>query len=466
MTKTSQQDAAQHTYENVEILKTNGQLESQDKSTANQMNGNSSLEFIQMERESHYDVPRPISVSRNTENASPLANGTSANFSNGSSVNRTEVAADDYKINTSTKENTYETLKTDVEENKDHYVDMHSKVEEVIYTDIDENYENIEETPQTQTQAVRRDYELIEPNLTEEHPRIPNLTLQSPDHLSFTDFSEPEPEHPEIKSVKDRMFLATDDASCLLFTQTVTSPMLTPSEENIDFLKGFQTEAPSQNTSSDNSNSPKSDEEEEKHVESPENLSDNLFVAQDAVDDAPLMENDAYEERKYLHENLYENIDVIKNKMEGLVDHKTSHCDEEVVESVSHNGAAHNEPIYENVNSLKHVESSHIEEIENKEVVDEKHEFVANEHEMTGSTIVQSLKSRFSSLTREEEKVVQREQIEFSGLKTIDIMRHISKFENKEESSSVATNVNVVSVFLNNLYFYFIIFFVGVTALW
>ena len=44
----------------------------------------------------------------------------------------------------------------------------------------------------------------------------------------------------EIKSVKDRMFLSTDDASCLLFTQTVTSPMLTPSEENIDFLKGFR----------------------------------------------------------------------------------------------------------------------------------------------------------------------------------------------------------------------------------
>lgn len=35
------------------------------------------------------------------------------------------------------------------------------------------------------------------------------------------------------------MFLMTDDAAAtLLFTQTVTSPMLTPSEENIDFLKG------------------------------------------------------------------------------------------------------------------------------------------------------------------------------------------------------------------------------------
>ncbi|KAK5638384.1 hypothetical protein RI129_012679 [Pyrocoelia pectoralis] len=51
----------------------------------------------------------------------------------------------------------------------------------------------------------------------------------------------------ELKSVKDRMLLSTDDASCLLFTQTVTSPMLTPSEENIDFLKGFKRESISDN---------------------------------------------------------------------------------------------------------------------------------------------------------------------------------------------------------------------------
>lgn len=61
------------------------------------------------------------------------------------------------------------------------------------------------------------------------------------------------------KSVKDRMFLSTDDASCLLFTQTVTSPMLTPSEENIDFLKGFN-----QNTHSDNSNAVASQNSDEK----------------------------------------------------------------------------------------------------------------------------------------------------------------------------------------------------------
>lgn len=67
-------------------------------------------------------------------------------------------------------------------------------------------------------------------------PSIPDLTLPV---TCFTDYSEPEPDLHEIKSVKDRMFLSTDDTSCLLFTQTVTSPMLTPSEENIDFLKGM-----------------------------------------------------------------------------------------------------------------------------------------------------------------------------------------------------------------------------------
>lgn len=61
-------------------------------------------------------------------------------------------------------------------------------------------------------------------------PLIPDLTFEKCENHETT----------TIKSVKDRMFLSTDDTSCLLFTQTVTSPMLTPSEENIDFLKGFQ----------------------------------------------------------------------------------------------------------------------------------------------------------------------------------------------------------------------------------
>lgn len=69
----------------------------------------------------------------------------------------------------------------------------------------------------------------------------------------------PAPDVADPKSVKDRMFLSTDDASCLLFTQTVTSPMLTPSEENIDFLKGFN-----QNTNSDNTNTIASQKSDDK----------------------------------------------------------------------------------------------------------------------------------------------------------------------------------------------------------
>lgn len=68
-----------------------------------------------------------------------------------------------------------------------------------------------------------------------EGPSIPDLTFQRAQDL-------PEAEQ-AARSAKDRMLLSTGDASCLLFTQTVTSPMLTPSEENVDFLKGFQQRA-------------------------------------------------------------------------------------------------------------------------------------------------------------------------------------------------------------------------------
>ncbi|XP_065166875.1 uncharacterized protein [Atheta coriaria] len=50
-------------------------------------------------------------------------------------------------------------------------------------------------------------------------------------------------------TARDRMLLSTDSASCLLFTQTVTSPMLTPSDERVDFMKGFTQAGESAETS-------------------------------------------------------------------------------------------------------------------------------------------------------------------------------------------------------------------------
>lgn len=73
-----------------------------------------------------------------------------------------------------------------------------------------------------------------------------------PSDMNIVQINEPAPETTEpvleieraddaaTTSIKAKMFLSTDDTSCLLFTQTVTSPMLTPSEENIDFLKAFK----------------------------------------------------------------------------------------------------------------------------------------------------------------------------------------------------------------------------------
>lgn len=111
------------------------------------------------------------------------------------------------------------------------------------------------------------------------------------------------------KSAKSRMFLSTDDTSCLLFTQTVTSPMLTPSEENIDFLKGFKCQS-NQNTLSDNT-SQKSDEEEL------------------PIDEFNKLNNGADYENIYENDddgdNIYENLDEVKeNKVVNLV---VSHYD-------------------------------------------------------------------------------------------------------------------------------------------
>ncbi|XP_031330138.1 uncharacterized protein LOC116161072 isoform X7 [Photinus pyralis] len=87
------------------------------------------------------------------------------------------------------------------------------------------------------------------------------ITCESPDS------PPPVRDEPEPKSVKDRMFLSTDDASCLLFTQTVTSPMLTPSEENIDFLQGFKRESISNESPLCNGNGTPNVADEEEPVE-------------------------------------------------------------------------------------------------------------------------------------------------------------------------------------------------------
>lgn len=103
-------------------------------------------------------------------------------------------------------------------------------------------------------------------------------------------------DNPDLKSVKDRMFLSTDDASCLLFTQTVTSPMLTPSEENIDFLKGLRRES-SQN-----------------------NLSDTKEEA--SISTRPEQSSEVTTTEKAIVENIYENVEDLKESTQESPDLK------------------------------------------------------------------------------------------------------------------------------------------------
>lgn len=135
-----------------------------------------------------------------------------------------------------------------------------------------------------QQEQLKTDDENDEDQTNTTTTNIPNLTFQmTPEN--------DEKQQQSSKSVKDRMFLSTDDTSCLLFTQTITSPMLTPSEENIDFLKGFQ-----------------------KTEESPP-LVEGADVIDDVTASAAKIE---IEFAKAFTEPIYENVDSITAKEEHI----------------------------------------------------------------------------------------------------------------------------------------------------
>nr|XP_008196126.1 PREDICTED: uncharacterized protein LOC658955 isoform X7 [Tribolium castaneum] len=146
-----------------------------------------------------------------------------------------------------------------------------------------------------------------------------DLPIKEKPNLILTDLCDVKPnDSSETKSVKDRMLLSTDVAPCLLFTQTVTSPMLTPSEENIDFLKGFRRES--------------TDETKD------ENIYENTEFLKNQTNEA-IYEN--------LKENIYENVKELNGKQE-----------------------AGEEIIYQNVEELRDNNEDEIEE-EKSEVMDE-----------------------------------------------------------------------------------------------
>lgn len=287
---------------------------------------------------------------------------------------------------------------------------------------------NAQDIPAETENAEDQDEIYSEPTFTngDEKPNIPSLSLPV---TCFTDFSEPEPELQEVKSVKDRMFLATDDASCLLFTQTVTSPMLTPSEENIDFLKGFEATDSPQNLSTDAS-SPKSESE-----------ATNLDVTDDipVVSHVKTVTNESFE----LKEHIYENIDELNSFDNEIYTSNEENAYENVEDLIN------SEEPQETVNDTTKIDS-------NECIVDDKIDSTQiktpdpileqqEEPEWSGLPVVKALTSRFSKTeTEETTKVTQQQNEEFTELKTLNLMKHISKFETKEE-----TNI-VVSVALNH----------------
>lgn len=225
------------------------------------------------------------------------------------------------------------------------------------------------------------------------------------------------------KSAKDRMFLCTDDSSCLLFTQTVTSPMLTPSEESIDFLKGFRRDS-SQNTLSDNSSSPvdpptidtSSDPNEIVDVDNVEICSNGVgginveheYEEVRCVQQAPVENAEIPTTNDVM--NIYENVNFV------AVERQTEQEEEE-------------QPIYENVQLLG--------------------------EEETGTENVSALKQHFMSAedVKEPKSPKSENYQELDELKSLNIMRQISRFEQTSQSDTTTnTNLVVSAHFLANFY--------------
>lgn len=138
---------------------------------------------------------------------------------------------------------------------------------------------------------------IIKTDDADQQNNIPDVTFQPEIELQLDDDDN---KQQTTKSIKDRMLLSTDDTSCLLFTQTITSPMLTPSEENIDFLKAFQKAETTLTPTTTTTN---------------EDTLDNVGIEFAKTFSEPIYENlDSLSNNKNNDEHIYENIDQIKTE--------------------------------------------------------------------------------------------------------------------------------------------------------
>ncbi|XP_056631863.1 enolase-phosphatase E1 isoform X21 [Diorhabda sublineata] len=205
-----------------------------------------------------------------------------------------------------------------IENERQHYYDTPAITFDIKNGDSSEDRNDIEEEPEHlyETLPEPTKTEMTDQNVEKTAPETLNLNLNPEIEMDFTDeyemvendkptfslnttdFSDIKTQEDNVKSVKDRMLLTSDDAATLLFTQTVTSPMLTPSEENIDFLKGFQRE--NTETSEESNDSPPKEEE----------------ISNNDIDN---VKENIYENLKQpMEENIYENLKDVKDKVEEL----------------------------------------------------------------------------------------------------------------------------------------------------
>nr|CAH7756207.1 unnamed protein product [Callosobruchus chinensis] len=231
----------------------------------------------------------------------------------------------------SCNENIYETLPDKTEAHpEDQYVDMAHPTIEIQ----DQEEDAVDEE---NSDLVDTSYEIVNADR-------PSFSLTKTDLSIDTSMEDPG------KSVKS-MFLNTDDAAAtLLFTQTVTSPMLTPSEENIDFLKGFQRENTNSETTTVSGDSPPK-----------EDNSSNDVSAENSASEPPV---------ELLKENIYENAEIIKKETSELYENvKTNGVKENIYENVKDLiEQDHEEHIYQDIEDCNNKEDlyENLEELKNK----------------------------------------------------------------------------------------------------
>lgn len=387
--------------------------------------------FIQVERESYYDEP------------AAMRNG-------GPNPNQNGHATYDEP------ENIYETLPEHHEIEKtesDQYVDMSSPEKATknnLKLDVSPTIE-IENTTYEEFEIVNKDPEesILLENSYEIIEEKPKFTLKT------TDFSENRsPEGDAKSSVKDRMFLATDDAATLLFTQTVTSPMLTPSEENIDFLKGFQRE----NTASDNTISTSNESPEKEDSEKATNEENNTSEISGEISASEQLTNDIVEDKTNGdQENIYENAEFLKQNTQTIYENLKEKQKETEEENIYENlrdlkkddaeVEEQEENIYQDIEECKKDEEiyENVEEIKNKETPQKEEQSDNNisdtieEHEVTSNEVVTDLDDLESERLETKDHTSTVEIIE---TKKKMVESHTEHYESKEENR--VTNIETV----------------------